>query len=166
MLGLGLCPFAAEPWHAGQVRLVVSEAASEQQLLEDLRIEVVTLDEKDPKLLETTLRIIPSLLRRFDGYNQFLDLSDELFDTHGWTGCFQVASFHPDYQFQGTKLGDPENLTNRSPCPLLHVLRESTVSRALEEHLNFDHIPSTNIVTLRALSDERRRELFGHFPIS
>ena len=164
VLGLGLCPFAGEPWHAGQVRLIVSEAASEQQLLDDLCIEIATLDETEPEVLETTLLIIPNLLRRFEDYNQFLDLADELGDTHGWAGRFQIASFHPDYQFEGTKSGDPENLTNRSPYPLLHVLRESTVSRALEEHPNPDQIPSTNIATLRALNDERRKEIFNYSP--
>lgn len=164
VLGLGLCPFAGEPWHSGRVRLTVTEAASEQQLLDDLCVEVTTLDETDPKLLETTLLIIPNLLRCFEDYNQFLDRIDELCNTHGWTGRFQIASFHPDYQFAGTKPGDPENLTNRSPYPLLHVLRESTVSRALEDHPNPDQIPSTNIATLRALSDERRKEIFNYFP--
>lgn len=164
VLGLGLCPFAGEPWHTGRVRLTVTEAASEQQLLDDLRVEVANLDQTDPELLETTLLIIPNLLRRFEDYNQFLNLADELCDTHGWTGRFQIASFHPDYQFEGTMPGDPENLTNRSPYPLLHVLREKTVSRALEEHPNPDQIPSTNIATLRALSDERRREIFGNVP--
>ncbi|MGZ0167707.1 MAG: DUF1415 domain-containing protein [Planctomycetales bacterium] len=162
VLGLGLCPFAGEPWHAGRVRLVVTEATSEQQLLDDLRAEVATLDETDPELLETTLLIIPNLLRHFEDYNHFLDLVEELSETNGWTGSFQIASFHPEYQFAGTKPGDPENLTNRSPYPLLHVLRESTVSRVLDEHPNPVQIPSTNIATLRALSEERRREIFGH----
>ena len=166
VLGLGLCPFAGEPWHSGRVRLVVTEATSEQQLLDDLRAEVTTLDETDPELLETTLLIIPNLLRCFEDYNQFLDLADDLCDTHGWTGRFQIASFHPDYQFAGTKPGDPENLTNRSPYPLLHVLRESTVSRALEEHPNPDQIPETNIATLRALSDERCKTIFNYLPMN
>ena len=76
-------------------------------------------------------------------------------------GCFQIASFHPGYQFAGTKSDDLENLTNRSPYPLLHVLRESTMSRVLAEHPNPDQIPSTNVATLRALSEERRQEIFG-----
>jgi hypothetical protein len=164
VLGLGLCPFAGEPWHAGRVRLTVTEATSEQQLLDDLRLEVAILDETDPELIETTLLIIPKLLRNFEDYNQFLDLADAHSKTYGWTGRFQIASFHPDYQFAGTTPEDPENLTNRSPYPLLHVLRESTVSRVLDEHPNPDQIPSTNIATLRALSDECRREIFDHFP--
>ena len=161
VLGLGLCPFAGDPWHTGRVRLTVTKAESEKQLLHDLRIELATLDETDPELLETTLLIIPNLLRHFEDYNQFLALADKLCETHGWAGRFQIASFHPDYQFKGTKPDAPENLTNRSPYPLLHVLRESSVRQALKEFPNSDQIPSTNIATLRALSAERRKDIFG-----
>ena len=164
VLGLGLCPFAGEHWHAGRVRLTVTAATSEQALLEDLRAEITTLDETDSKLLETTLLIVPNLLHDFGDYNQFLDLADELIEKHGWAGRFQIASFHPGYQFAGTKSDDPGNLTNRSPYPLLQVLRESTVSRALAEHPKPDQISSTNIATLRGLSEERRQEMFGFPP--
>jgi uncharacterized protein len=161
VLGLGLCPFAGEHWRAGRVRLAVTRAASEDLLLDDLRAEIATLDTTDSALLETTLLIIPNLLREFEDYNQFLDRVDELLDAHGWTGQFQIASFHPDYQFAGTQSDDPENLTNRSPYPILHVLRESTLSRVLSEHPDPEQIPETNIATLRALSEERRRQIFG-----
>lgn len=164
VLGLGLCPFAGEHWHAGRVRLTVTVAASEQALLEDLHTELTILEATDSKLLETTLLIVPNLLHEFSDYNQFLDLADALIKRHGWAGCFQIASFHPGYQFAGTKSDDLENLTNRSPYPLLHVLRESTMSRVLAEHPNSDQIPSTNIATLRALSEERRQEIFGFLP--
>lgn len=161
VLGLGLCPFAGEPWHSGRVRLVVTDAASDRALVEDLRAEIARLDETDPKLLETTLLIVPNLLQDFEDYNQFLDLADSLIHEHRWAGRFQIASFHPDYQFAGTKPDDVENLTNRAPYPLLHVLRERSVSRAQAEHPNSDQIPEANIATLRALSDERRQEIFG-----
>jgi hypothetical protein len=164
VLGLGLCPFAAEPWHAGRVRLVVTPAVSEQALLEDLHIELTTLDTSDPRLLETTLLIIPNLLQDFGDYNQFLDLAEALLNEHGWTGRFQIASFHPGYQFAGTQPDDTSNLTNRSPYPLLHLLRESSVTRAVAEHPNPDQIPAANIATLQALSEQRRREIFDFLP--
>jgi hypothetical protein len=164
VLGLGLCPFAGEHWDARRVRLTVTAAASEQELLEDLRAEITTLDETDSKLLETTLLIVPNLLHDFGDYNQFLDLADELIEKHRWAGRFQIASFHPGYQFEGTKYDDLENLTNRSPFPLLHLLRENTISRALAQHPNPDQIPLTNIATLRALSEKSRQEIFGFLP--
>lgn len=164
VLGLNLCPFASEHWHAGRVRLTVTQATSEPELLEALHAEIIRLDTSDPGLLETTLLIIPHLLQEFEDYNQFLDPVDQLLAQHGWTGRFQIASFHPKYQFAGTQLDDPENLTNRSPYPILHVLRESTVSQALSDHPNPDQIPTTNIATLRALSDNDRQKLFPRAP--
>lgn len=161
VLGLGLCPFAGEHWDAGRVRLAVTAATSERQLLDDLGAEIAALGEADPQQVETTLLIVTHLLQDFVDYNQFLDRTDELIRDHGWGGQFQIASFHPDYRFAGITADDPGNLTNRSPYPLLHILRESTVSQALAEHPNPDQIPATNIATLRALSDERRREIFG-----
>jgi uncharacterized protein len=161
VLGLGLCPFAGEFWRAGRVRLTVTQATSEQELLEDLRVEIQTLHTTDSSQLETTLLIIPNLLLDFDDYNQFLDQVDELLESHDWVDLFQIASFHPGYQFAGTHPDDPENLTNRSPYPILHVLRESTVSQVLADHPDPDQIPETNIATLRALSAERRQQIFG-----
>jgi len=160
VLGLGLCPFAGEHWQAGRVRLTVSPAVNERDLLEDLRVEIAALAATDSTRLETTLLIVPHLLQDFGTYNQFLDRTDILISEHGWTGRFQIASFHPDYQFTGTMPDDPGNLTNRSPFPLLHVLRESTISQALSEHPDPDQIPLTNVATLRALSEERRQEIF------
>ncbi len=164
VLGLGLCPFAGEHWHANRVRLVVTEATSETEVLQTLRDEVENLAQADPAVTETTLLIVVNLLQDFEDYNEFLGLVDELGDLLGWPGHFQIASFHPDYQFAGTQPDDPENFTNRSPYPLLHVLRESTVTQVLAEFPNPDQIPQTNIATMRSLSDERRKAIFGHFP--
>lgn len=164
VLGLGLCPFAGEHWHAGRVRLIVTEATSEKELLEALRTEVERLEQTDSSVIETTLLIVVNLLQEFGDYNEFLGRVDELSEALGWVGDFQIATFHPDYQFAGTKPDAPENFTNRSPYPLLHVLRESTVSRVLADFPDPELIPSTNIAILRGLSAERRQAIFGHFP--
>ncbi|MDA0589137.1 MAG: DUF1415 domain-containing protein [Planctomycetota bacterium] len=164
VIGLGLCPFAGEHWQAGRVRLAVTKATTQQTLLSDLGIEIAALDEADPKRLETTLLIVPGMLLDFDDYNQFLDLTEALIQERGWEGRFQIASFHPDYQFAGTELDDPGNLTNRSPFPILHILRESSVSRALAGHPDPDQIPLANIARLKSLSAKRRAEIFGSRP--
>ncbi|MFK7819269.1 MAG: DUF1415 domain-containing protein [Planctomycetaceae bacterium] len=161
VIGLGLCPFAGKHWDAGRVRLVVTAATSQEALLQALRKEIVLLEQADPMLIETTLLIVTNLLSDFEDYNQFLSIVDDFSAAHGWAGRFQVASFHPDYQFAGTDVGDPQNLTNRSPYPLLHLLRESSVTDAIQEHPNPSQIPLTNIKTLRGLSDERRQAIFG-----
>ena len=164
VLGLGLCPFAAEPWNAGRVRLSVSCATSQNELLEELRQEIETLSLTDPDTIETTLLIIPGVLLDFSEFNQFLDLTDGLITQHDWTGEFQIASFHPKYQFANTQPDDPSNLTNCSPYPILHILRESSMTRALETYANPERIPITNVETLQNLSEQRRREIFGPAP--
>ena len=102
-----------------------------------------------------------NLLADFGDYNQFLNVADDLLIDNDWEGEFQVASFHPHYQFADTEPADVENLTNRSPYPLLHLLRESSVTKAVDGHPDPERIPEDNIATLRSLSEERRRKIFG-----
>lgn len=161
VLRLGLCPFAAEPWNTGRVRMAVTHATTETRLLEDLHAELKTLCDSASETIETTLLIVPDMLEEFADYNQFLDLAEALIEQQGWTDKFQLASFHPHYQFAGTEPNDPSNLTNCSPYPILHLLRESSVTRAVESYPNVDQIPIANIETLRGLNEQRRREIFG-----
>ena len=161
VLGLGLCPFAAEPWQAGRIHFQVSRADSESALTEDLRLALKQLEATTPQSRETTILIVTNLLADFGDYNQFLNVADDLLVDNNWEGEFQVASFHPQYQFAETKPADVENLTNRSPYPLLHLLRESSVTTAVDSHPDPESIPEQNIATLRSLSDERRQQIFG-----
>lgn len=161
VLGLGLCPFAGEPWREGRVRIAVTQASTEDALVEDLHNELTQLAEADPSKLETTILGVPHFLQDFDDYNQFLNLADAVIEEFGWTGRFQIASFHPDYQFAETQPDDVANLTNRSPYPLLHLLRESSISKAVDSHPDVGQIPNDNIATLESLSDERRQQIFG-----
>ncbi len=161
VIGLNLCPFAARPVLGGRVRVFVSAADTELELLTDLQLELARLDETPPAELETTLVVVPRMLADFLDYNDFLDRADELLQSFEWDGTYQVASFHPLYQFNGTEPDDPENLSNRSPYPMLHLLREDSVEAAVEAHPDVDGIPETNIRRLRGLTQEQRRELFG-----
>ncbi|MCA9114560.1 MAG: DUF1415 domain-containing protein [Planctomycetaceae bacterium] len=161
VLGLGLCPFAGEPWHSGRVRLAVATGRTEKALLAELQAEISLLDQAAAEEIETTLLLVPHLLLKFADYTRFLGLAEELLEREGWAGDYQLASFHPAYQFEGTRPADAENLTNRSPCPLLHVLRESSVSRAVASHPDPEQIFSANMATVRGLSAERRQEIFG-----
>ncbi len=161
VIGLNLCPFAARPVLGGRVRVFVSAADSELELLTDLQLELARLDETPASELETTLVVAPRMLADFLDYNDFLDRADELLQSFEWDGTYQVASFHPQYQFEGTEPDDPENLSNRSPYPMLHLLREDSVEAAVEAHPDVDGIPEANIRRLRGLTPEQRRELFG-----
>lgn len=156
---LNLCPFARKPYEGEQVRYVVSKAAQPVVLLEDLNAELEYLRETDEKDVETTILILPCVLQDFLDYNDFLGMVDDLLDEGGYTGEFQVASFHPDYQFAGTHADDAENYTNRSPYPMLHLLRSSGMSRAIDSYARPDKIPERNIRTMEKLGAERMREL-------
>jgi hypothetical protein len=161
VIGLNLCPFAAKPVRGGQLRVFVSAATTELDLLTDLQLELARLDETPPEQLETTIVVAPQMLADFLDYNDFLDRADELLQSFEWDGTYQVASFHPQYQFAGTEADDPENLSNRSPYPMLHLLREDSVEAAVEAHPDVDGIPEANIRRLRELTPEQRRALFG-----
>lgn len=162
VIGLNLCPFAARPVRAGALRILVSAAETELDVLTDLQLELQRLDDHAPSELETTLIAVPLILLDFPDYNDFLDQVDLLLQEFGWEGRYQVASFHPDYQFAGTEPGDVENLTNRAPYPLLHLLREDSVEAAVAAHPDAEGIPETNIRTLRGMDAETRRRLFGY----
>ena len=110
---------------------------------------------------ETLLLICPYHLQDFSDYNQFLSLAEQLLQQEGWSGIYQIASFHPDYLFADTTEDDKANWSNRSPYPLLHLIRESTLSAAVDAHPQIELIPQRNIETLRALSDQSMQKIFG-----
>ncbi len=160
VIGLNLCPFAAEPRRQQQIRFQVSPSTNPSDLLADLQSELRYLSQHPATQVETTILIIPQSLEDFADYNDFLDLADRLLQQFGWEGEFQIASFHPNYQFADTQPDDAENLTNRSPYPLLHILREDSVETALDNYPNPEAIPDRNIEQVQGLSAEQKRELF------
>ncbi|AFU99946.1 DUF1415 domain-containing protein [Simiduia agarivorans] len=162
VIGLNLCPFARKPQRAGLVRYQVSGARDEEALLADMAYECGLLAELPASELETTLIIVPGCLAAFEDYNQFLDLAEALIAHLGYTGEFQLASFHPDYQFAGTEPGDAENLTNRAPYPVLHLIREASIEKVLAHYPDPEAIPEHNIRRVSALSADERARLFPY----
>jgi hypothetical protein len=151
VLGLRLCPFAAAPYSRGQIRFRVSEARTLVDLAEDLAQELLHLAATSPEICETSLLIHPFVLNDFLDYNQFLDDADATVAALGLEGELQVASFHPAYQFAGTAPDDIENYSNRSPYPMLHLIREASVERAVAAFPGIDEIGERNQKTLRDL---------------
>ncbi len=151
VIGLNLCPFAKAVHLRGQVRFVVSDATDEESLLADLLHELESLYDADAGEVETTLLIHPWVLGDFLDYNQFLDIADAAISELELDGEIQVASFHPDYQFAGSQPGDIENFSNRSPYPTLHLLRETSIARAVAAFPDAASIYDRNIDTLRSL---------------
>ncbi len=159
VIEFNLCPFARKPYSGEQVRYVVSEARDPETLLTVLQHELDHLRDVDPQIVETTVLIHPWVLQDFLDYNDFLGVVDALLEEGGYEEEFQVASLHPDYQFAGTHPDDAENYTNRSPYPILHLLRVDGVARALSGYPRPEDIPERNIELMKTQGAKRMQAL-------
>lgn len=157
VVDLNLCPFAKRELVKNRVRFSVTEATTEERLLTELEAELqrLTCDSS----IETTLLIHPNVLADFFDYNQFLNYADGLLVQMKLEGVYQVASFHPNYQFGGTDPEDAENYTNRSPYPLLHLIREESLERALADFPDANQIPVRNIELMNSLGCDQLQAL-------
>ncbi len=154
VIGLNLCPFAKAVHVKGQIHLAISDAATPQELLEDLGAELRDLVAADPAERDTTLLIVPQGLGDFLTFNAVLPQAERLLRRLDLEGVVQIASFHPDFQFAGTDADDVTNNSNRSPYPMLHLLREESVARAVEAVPDAADIFERNMATLRALGPQ------------
>lgn len=160
VVDLNLCPFARRELDAGRVRFAVSDAREPEALLAALADELERLDDDDG--IETTLLIHPHVLGDFLDYNDFLDDAEHLVEVTGRAGVYQIASFHPRYQFAGTDPEDAENWTNRAPWPVLHLLREASLERAIAAHPDTARIPEDNVALMNRMgSGELQRLLLA-----
>ncbi|WP_374349460.1 DUF1415 domain-containing protein [Chitinimonas sp.] len=151
VIGLNLCPFAKSVYVKNQVRLVVSQARHLDSLLDDLDRELDLLVSSSADDIDTTLLIHPYVLTDFLDYNDFLDVADGVVAEHELEGIIQIASFHPDYQFEDTEPDDISNYSNRAPYPTLHLLREASLDRAVAAFPEAESIYLRNIETLQRL---------------
>ncbi|MGF6420231.1 hypothetical protein ABH900_003750 [Stenotrophomonas sp. AN71] len=162
VIGLNLCPFAKAVYVKDQVRIVLSDATTPEALVEQLAEELVLLRDTPAEQIDTTLIVHPQVLTDFLDYNDFLDNADAAIEALDLQGILQVASFHPDYQFEGVAADDASNYTNRAPFPTLHLLREDSVARAVDVYPDPDVIVERNIQTLDRIGvDGWHRRLRG-----
>lgn len=161
VMGLNLCPFAKPEARAGRIRIVCCEGSSWAAMRRFVLHEMLHLWETPAQDVSTTLLVFPDSLHRFDDYLDFLALANDWLAQAGLEGVFQIASFHPAYCFEGVGQEERSHYTNRSPLPVLHLLREDDISRAIEGPLDTEAIPAHNIERLQQLSDAEWRELFG-----
>ena len=161
VIGLNLCPFAKAVYAKEQVRFVLSDATTPEALLAELGEELLRLRDTPAEQVDTTLLIHPQVLGDFLDYNDFLDDADALVEELALDGVLQVASFHPDYQFAGSAPDDIENFTNRAPYPILHLLREDSVARAVAAFPDPDAIVERNIETLRGVGIDGWKKLLS-----
>lgn len=163
VIGLQLCPFAKRPFQQERIRYRVLEPLSKTEILGALQAELLQLTETPVSALETSLLILS------DGYASFLDFNDLLYDANALlereelVGEIQIASFHPEYQFAGTHPQDVENFTNRAPYPVLHLLREESLTEALSSVHDPDQIYLRNIKTMEALGLEGIKAIWNKF---
>jgi len=151
VIGLNLCPFAKAVYVKEQIRYAVSEARPFENVLADLETELKYLADSDPEQTDTTLLIVPHALSDFAEYNDALHFADTLLRQLRLEGELQIASFHPDYQFDDAGPDDIENFTNRAPYPIFHLLREASIERAVDAFPDAADIYERNMATLRRL---------------
>lgn len=151
VIGLNLCPFAKAVHVKGQIHYAVSDAEDRDGLLTDLQAELQTLHQLSPDERDTTLLIAPRVFPDFWDFNAFLPSCDRALKKLGLGGEIQIASFHPQFQFAGSEANDVTNNTNRAPFPILHLLREASIDRAVQAFPNPEVIFEANMATLQAL---------------
>ncbi len=154
VIGLNLCPFAKGVHAKGQIHYVVSAATDARELVDDLQHELEALAEISAEKRDTTLMIVPGCMEDFLDFNDFLALADELVEAMDLGGILQVASFHPQFQFDGTDVDDVTNCTNRAPYPTLHLLREDSIDRAVEVFPEAEAIFERNMEVLEELGSD------------
>lgn len=162
VIGLNLCPFARAVYVKNQVRIVVSTARHLDAFLDDLDRELDLLVNTPAEEIDTTLLVHPTLFPDFEVFNDFLNVVDDVVAEHELDGVIQVAPFHPLFQFEGTAPDDVTNATNRAPFPILHLLREDSVERAIDTAGgDADAIVERNLQTLRDLGADGWRALMA-----
>ena len=162
VVGLNLCPFAAKPMRENRIRFYVSSAQNEEALLIELVAEMALLDKIPAQEIETTLLIVPNLLQDFFDYTQFLNWAQSQLKREGWQGVYQLATFHPNYCFANAQPDDAENLTNRSPYPIIHIIREASLTIALNYFDDVEGIPERNQKRVATLSTTEKQKLFAY----
>ncbi len=143
VVGCNFCPFAGREVKRGSIFYEVVDTEEKQEVLEKLAAMMQQLDENDS--IETSLLILPEGFGDFEDYLLLVELAEKLIEQEDYEGVYQVASFHPGYLFAGSNDEDPSNYTNRSPYPMLHLLREACVTRAIDCHPDINSVPEQNI---------------------
>jgi uncharacterized protein len=151
VIGLNLCPFAKSVFVKKQVRYALTAASNADELLAELENELALLARTESSEIDTTLLIHPQAMVDFLDYHFFLGEADALIRRLGYEGVFQIASLHPQYEFAGSDPDDIANFTNRAPYPMLHLLRESSIDRAVAAFPDAESIFERNIETMERL---------------
>ena len=159
VIGYGFCPFAKAEFESGSIHYALIETADLQAQLEALISHCAALDTDETR--ETTLLIFPKGLSGFDAYLELVGLAEDLLNLQGYNGIYQLASFHPHYIFADVPAEDPSHYTNRSPYPMLHILREASIEAVLKTYPNPENIPERNIRLTQKIGVESLKNLLN-----
>ena len=151
VVDLNLCPFARPVVSSDALRIVACESSSPEGIATLLVTELDLLSQSSASEVATSVLVFPEGLADFDDYLGFLDDAQTVLEQMGLDGEIQLASFHPDYRFEGEPIDAVGHFTNRAPYPLIHLLRETMVTAALDIYPNPERIPERNIQTLERL---------------
>lgn len=157
VIGLNLCPFASQVVRDDGIDYIIVNGSDVEQQLHQLADCFKKLDDVDT--IETSLIIFPDAYKYFEDYLELLHLANLLLEDLGYSGVYQLASFHPDYLFESSTESDASNFTNRSPYPMLHVLRESSVEKAIAQYKNIESVPLTNIKTMQQIGYKKLQQI-------
>lgn len=149
VIGLNFCPFARKPFTDEKITYQVDATKDQEPALKAFQDCCLHLD-THPEI-ETALLIFSIGFSDFDDYLDLVEAAEEMIEQEGYEGIYQVASFHPEYVFAGSNEDDPANYTNRSPYPMLHILREEQLEMAIEKHTDVEGIPDRNIAKAKTL---------------
>jgi len=159
IIGYSICPFAKQVWDRGSIRFSIQHDSQIEICLERLIAECERLDTEPA--IETSLLVYAQAFPAFDDYLDFLALAESLLLEQGYEGVYQLASFHPDYCFEGAEQDDAANYTNRSPYPMLHLLREASLEKAIASYPDPENIPQRNIDLTRKLGRVKMQALLA-----
>lgn len=151
VIGLNLCPFAARPFNDNSIDYVVASTQGKKPTIEQHLHQLANCFNKldETVSIETSLLIFPDGYDRFDDYLELLHLSNLLLEDLNYSGIYQLASFHPQYLFEDTTEDDVSNFTNRSPYPMLHIIREHSLEKAIASYPDIEMVPVNNIKKLQ-----------------
>lgn len=161
VIGMNLCPFAAKPWQRDQIRIEVCTDNSLQAQATFFLTELNALIQAPAQDVSTSILVFATGLEVFDDYLDLLDLAQQMLEEAGLEGIIQLASFHPDYRFEGEPDAAPSHFTNRSPYPMLHLIREEEVEAALAVYPDPESIPENNIQKMESIGVEKLNRLLS-----
>lgn len=159
IIALNICPFAKNERDKGSIHFFVDENTEVSEALESLIVECERLDQNSD--IETTLFILGQVCQDFEDFLDFLDIANQLLISQGYEAAYQLASFHPQYLFAESDQDEPENYTNRSPYPMLHIIREESLEKALQTYPDPELIPENNIKLCRKMGLEKTQAILA-----